>query len=115
MLYKVGHHGSHNATLKGTAADDHANLSWMAQGKFHDEFVAMIPANESWARERRPYPWRHPLAAISKALHQKAHGRVLQADIGAPTQPNNVGDREWQRFKDRVTVTDLFIDCVFRD
>ncbi|MFN0156367.1 MAG: hypothetical protein ACKVUT_18480, partial [Gaiella sp.] len=29
VLYKVGHHGSHNATLSGSTGDEHPNLSWM--------------------------------------------------------------------------------------
>ena len=29
VLYKVGHHGSHGATLLGTEQDDDPNLSWL--------------------------------------------------------------------------------------
>src|SRR5207248_1329999 len=34
VLYKVGHHGSHNATLNGLADGETANLGWMAQGQY---------------------------------------------------------------------------------
>src|SRR5207247_1037341 len=44
VLYKVGHHGSHNATLNGTANDIYANLSWMGAGEHAKEFTAMITA-----------------------------------------------------------------------
>ena len=33
VLYKVGHHGSHNATLNGSARDEVPNLAWMATGE----------------------------------------------------------------------------------
>ena len=56
VLYKVGHHGSHNATLAGAPNDDHANLSWMAAPPFSDDYVAMIPSNEKWALDQKPYP-----------------------------------------------------------
>ncbi|MEM6486898.1 MAG: hypothetical protein AAF677_01290 [Pseudomonadota bacterium] len=111
VLYKVGHHGSHNATLKGTPDDDHANLSWMARAPgTPGAFAAMIPANETWARARRPYPWRHPLEAIREALRAKADGRVLQTDVGLPERPGTLRDpTAWDRFADAVTVTDTFI------
>lgn len=33
VLYKVGHHGSHNATLNGKASPKYASLAWMAQAR----------------------------------------------------------------------------------
>jgi hypothetical protein len=53
VLYKVGHHGSHNATINGLSTDDHANLAWMAQGDSGREFCAMITAVRKWAETRR--------------------------------------------------------------
>ena len=40
VLYKVGHHGSHNATLK------HGGLEAMGT-RWPDEFVAMLPVDEN--------------------------------------------------------------------
>ena len=77
VFYKVGHHGSHNATLAGTTDSEHANLSWLAKGRYADHFVAMIPSNTKWAGKKKPFPWRHPLPAIQDALVKKAKGRVL--------------------------------------
>lgn len=115
VLYKVGHHGSHNATLAGAPDDEHANLAWMAAPPFAEDYVAMIPSNEVWARDQKPHPWRHPLKEIAEALHEKARGRVLQTNIGMPVKPGNVTDAEWQRFTDRLNVTDQFIEIEFAD
>lgn len=75
-FYKVGHHGSHNATLNGDLDSPHANLHWMAQGDYADHFVAMIPSNRIWAYGKTR-PWRHPMKAIEDALFQKAKSRVM--------------------------------------
>ncbi len=79
-FYKVGHHGSHNATLNGTEQDDYANIDWLGRGCFADDFVAMIPANTIWARGKKR-PWDHPLQAIEDDLKVKARGRVFRSDI----------------------------------
>ena len=81
VLYKVGHHGSHNATLKRQGAPGRASLAGMASGAFAGEFVAMITAVEAWAHLKPKPNWNHPLPAIKKALVEKAGGRVLQTDF----------------------------------
>jgi hypothetical protein len=103
VLYKVGHHGSHNATLKGTPDDKYPNLGWMGQGKYANEFTAMITAVKNWAYKVPQPPWRHPLPSIKKALLDKANGRVLQIDTPTLQQPPNVSDADWKDFTDRVT------------
>ncbi len=80
VFYKVGHHGSHNATLKGRATSPHPNVSWMAQGAYRDDFTAMIPAHEAWALSANNPPWTHPLPSIERALRRRADGRVVRAD-----------------------------------
>ena len=115
VLYKVGHHGSHNATLAGTDADEYANLSWMAHGDHADEFVAMITAVNEWATKRNDPPWVHPLPSIKAALRKKAEGRVLQTDENAPTKPSGVSAAKWKEFTDRLVVDDLFFDVKIRD
>ena len=75
VLYKVGHHGSHNATLRGKATDDYPNLDWMARGDCAHEFSAMITAVRPWAETQKGRD--HPLKAIKDALLHKAAGRVL--------------------------------------
>lgn len=114
VLYKVGHHGSHNATLNGTVDSRYANLGWMAQGQFRDEFVAMIPANTKWALSKSK-PWKHPLKAIEEALHEKANGRVFRTDIAKIKKPSGTNATRWNRFKSKVKETDLYLEYTVTD
>lgn len=104
VLYKVGHHGSHNATLNGTTETDYPCLAWMAHGKYASEFTAMITAVNEWAMKVRPKPWVHPLPSIKAALHEKAEGRVFQIDTPTVDKPNGVSAAEWKDFEDRVHI-----------
>lgn len=115
VLYKVGHHGSHNATLMGRAEDDHANLAWMGLEQHASEFTAMITAVGEWATTKNNPPWSHPLPSLKKALVRKAQGRVLQIDENEPEQPRNVSDGEWKRFTDRVVLNELYFDLTIED
>jgi beta-lactamase superfamily II metal-dependent hydrolase len=114
VLYKVGHHGSHNATLNGAAASEHPSLGWMAQGEHGREFTAMITAVRSWAETQKG--WDHPLKAIKDALLAKASGRVFQTDTGLDGMraPDGVSQAEWNRFLDRVREHPLYFDCEVR-
>lgn len=114
VFYKVGHHGSHNATLDGSADDNYANLAWMGQGDFRSEFVAMIPANTPWARGKKK-PWNHPLEAIEKALKTKARGRVFRSDIDQVNKPVDVSSAEWTRFKGNTRETEMFFEYTVFD
>ncbi|MBR0870563.1 hypothetical protein JQ633_09350 [Bradyrhizobium tropiciagri] len=112
VLYKVGHHGSHNATLNGTDDSDYPCLDWMGQGKHADEFAAMITAVNAWALKVKPKPWVHPLPSIKAALHKKAQGRVFQIDTPTVDKPAGVSAGEWQDFQSRVRIdaNGLFFD-----
>jgi hypothetical protein len=78
VLYKVGHHGSHNATLQNNG------LNLMKR----PDLVAMIPVDEDTARAQtnrhNPDGWQMPAAHLSAALEKKARGRVLRADKPVP-------------------------------
>ena len=113
VLYKVGHHGSHNATLAGTVDDDYANLSWMGTDAA-GEFTAMITAVKKWAEENTP-PWQHPLESIRRALEQKAQGRVFQTDVDRPKQPDEVPEGTWKAFTSRSTFEPLYFDYTVHD
>ncbi|MDQ3654314.1 MAG: hypothetical protein M3457_04450 [Chloroflexota bacterium] len=115
VLYKVGHHGSHNATLDGTASDDYANLSWMATDAAGKEFTAMITAVEDWARTKNRPPWVHPLPSIKSALIRKAQGRVFQTDTDELKQPQTVPDGAWQAFLSRTRSDKLYFDYMVLD
>ncbi len=115
VLYKVGHHGSHNATLNGRPEDSHANLGWMAQGEAAREFMAMIPANTAWAMGRAR-PWAHPMPEIEAALHRKAEGRVLRSDLdpgeAAPSEPSSDA---WKDYKRRLRSNRLYFEITIND
>ena len=116
VLYKVGHHGSHNATLNGTEADDYANIGWMARGAFAEDFVAMIPANKPWALGK-PKPWTHPLPQIEDALMEKASGRVFRSDRDHIEKPDAsvMTQEEWDDFQKRVDEQALYFDYEIED
>jgi hypothetical protein len=115
VLYKVGHHGSHNATLAGAVDDVHPNLAWMGLGEFAGEFTAMIYVVNNWAVRVKPKPWYHPLPSIRRALLKKAQGRVLQMDIARPKKPESVPADAWAEFMTRVALDDLHFDYVIPD
>lgn len=117
VFYKVGHHGSHNATLKGKTGSNYPNLDWFAQGNFADHFVAMIPANPEWAKSKSK-PWMHPLPSIEKALLKKAKGRVFRADQAhKPQKRTDLGirDAEWRKFLALSEFDDFFHEYTILD
>lgn len=81
IFYKVGHHGSHNATLRDKGLEQMENLR-----------VAMIPVDQEMAKKKR---WDHmPLDQLVTALVKQAKGAVLRVDKPKPaTQEQVVEDR----------------------
>ncbi len=75
VLYKVGHHGSHNATLK------RGGLEAMGT-RWPDDFVAMLPVNEDIARNHTTYG-EMPLTSIVYDLLGRTNGRLFRTDEGA--------------------------------
>ena len=70
VLYKVGHHGSHNATLREKGLE-------LMNGT---ELTAMIPVDEAAARNKG---WtRMPFLPLLKRLEEKTGGRILRSDRG---------------------------------
>jgi hypothetical protein len=114
VLYKAGHHCSHNATLNGQLSDAYANLSWMAHADHGREFTAMITAVRKWAETQNG--WDHPFAAIKDALLKKASGRVFQTDtdLEAMTKADNSAEIEWSDFQSRTAGERLFFDYTVR-
>lgn len=72
VLYKVGHHGSHNATLK------QKGLELMTS----DELVAMIPVDQDFANNKKH--WQMPYPGLLTELTKRTKGRVIRADYGLP-------------------------------
>jgi beta-lactamase superfamily II metal-dependent hydrolase len=115
VLYKVGHHGSHNATLNGDVSSTHPHLGWLATGAAADEFVVMIPAHEAWANGKK-YPWPHPLPAIERALMAKTEGRLLRLDATSLPEPlPGTSQARWKAFTDRADVKPLYAVCSVSD
>nr|WP_068890876.1 hypothetical protein [Pedobacter panaciterrae] len=69
VLYKVGHHCSHNATLPEC-------LEKMT----HPELVAMIPVDITDSHISRKNGWKMPSANLYKRIKELANGRILRMD-----------------------------------
>lgn len=92
VLYKVGHHGSHNATLR------EQGLELMTS----DELTAMIPVDERWARSRKPHAWKMPFSSMYDDLMQRTQGRILRTDIGLAEPDRKTA--AWKKFKKDAVV-----------
>jgi hypothetical protein len=81
ILYKVGHHGSHNGTLMVKGLEQMEKLR-----------VAMISVDQAMAKKKR---WNHmPLDELLAALNEKVKGIVLRVDKPMPiTHEQVVEDR----------------------
>ena len=76
-LYKVGHHGSANATLKGEGG------AGGLEAMMHPELIAFVPTDEDMAKR---VGWGAiPAPALLERLAEKAKGGVIRSDkLGAP-------------------------------
>lgn len=100
VFYKVGHHCSHNATLKA------GGLELMTR----DDLVAFIPLDRETAAKQGkkdpvthiPKGWDMPAAPLYKALKEKTGNRVFLSDVNERLT-DNAGSAN-------VFATDLFID-----
>ncbi len=71
VLYKVGHHGSHNATLVKSL-----------EAMNHPELVAMIPVDETDPNITKEDGWKMPAKNLFQRLKEKTRNRVLRMDQG---------------------------------
>ena len=84
ILYKVGHHGSHNATLK------ERGLELMTNPKLS----AMIPVDVMVAHDKKHW-MQMPFTPLLKALGDRTSLRMVQLDaaqIGPPFTPGPQSD-----------------------
>src|SRR5262249_6183019 len=85
IFYKVGHHGSHNATLKENGLELMKNLR-----------IAAVPVDHAMALKKR---WGNmPLPALLDALTAHTGGKVLR------------NDQDLEKPIDCVTMTPLYFD-----
>ncbi|MEM9065194.1 MAG: MBL fold metallo-hydrolase [Planctomycetota bacterium] len=89
VFYKVGHHGSHNATAKGKG------LELMGP-----DLVAFIPVSRETALERNPKgSWKMPAKLLYTRLLERCRGRVIRSDIGwAAEVPADTADKTEKEF-----------------
>lgn len=76
VFYKVGHHGSHNATLRDQG------LGLMGRFGGTSDLVAFLPVDEHVARDLAHYG-EMPLRSLVKDLAIRTNGRVARNDAGA--------------------------------
>ncbi|RUU97536.1 hypothetical protein LRP31_09240 [Mesorhizobium mediterraneum] len=109
-FYKVGHHGSHNATVEALG------LERMVDPRL----VAAIPVVEAVAAiqgKGRAEPgsgWRMPFEELYKALQEKTKGRIVQGD-GNPTVEKRAFRNNPTSAKRPVKIehSDLFVEMTF--
>ena len=98
VLYKVGHHGSHNATLR------EKGLELMGSS----ELAAMIPVNRVTAKKM---DWLMPFPALLTRLVEKTHGRVMDAERGLDdAAAQDLSEADWARFVARTDVQPGWVD-----
>lgn len=102
VLYKVGHHGSHNATLRNKG------LEMMKS----PELVAMIPVHRGTADDQK---WEFPYPPLWEALKKKARGRVLLADSPDISEIDSdvksmLSTAEQQSFEKATTFDPLYVE-----
>jgi hypothetical protein len=99
VFYKVGHHGSHNATRPAT-------LHQMTSG----DLVAMIPTDEQFAlQQNKQGSWRMPAQELNDDLKKLTSGRILRADRtqkDLDAQGKAAHDGRWNEFHDSVHFAD---------
>ncbi len=84
-FYKVGHHGSHNATL------EKKGLELMAR----NDLVAAIPTDEELGKAQGSSGWMMPNPRVNAALMARTKGRILRNDrtyLTASGEPINRPD-----------------------
>jgi len=92
VLYKVGHHASHNATLKDAFND-----------MIHEDLVAMIPVDKSDGNITKPNGWKMPAKNLYEELKRRTKHRVLRMDDGYADECEPVTDEEKKKWKNLPT------------
>jgi hypothetical protein len=96
-LYKVGHHGSHNATLRDKG------LELMES----PELAAMIPVDQAMAKKKR---WNMPFPPLYRRLAEKTRGRIMRIDDGVAKQRSGTSNADWAKFEKRVRETKEYVE-----
>jgi hypothetical protein len=97
VLYKVGHHGSHNATLR------ERGLELMTS----ETLAAMIPVNRDSAKKMK---WNMPFPSLFGRLEERCRGRILDLEKGVLAAGSNGVVPDWGRFPGRAEEADDWLD-----
>lgn len=101
VFYKVGHHGSHNATLREKGLEK----------MLHPDLIAYIPVDEDMARNKKK--WAMPLKDLEKRLNEKTSGAVFRADRTINTTLSNVAPVRLKALNNSVVEGKNYIDITF--
>jgi hypothetical protein len=95
IVYKVGHHGSHNATLRDKG------LMMMSDS----ELTALLPVDEDVAHNKKHWK-KMPFVPMLKELRTRTNGRILRPDHDLPhpeTAPTDDSEITWIPSAEKVT------------
>lgn len=105
VLYKVGHHGSHNATLVQA-------LEKMT----HPDLVALLPVDKNDPNIKRDKGWKMPATNLMIRLNEKTMHRTLRMD-GADEPGNKLTARDvkdaWRRAGVTPVTRELYVELQF--
>ncbi len=108
VLYKVGHHGSVNATVRAYGSTP-KGLELMTS----PDLVAMIPVDREVALKKR---WNMPCGPVLQRLEQKTGQRVLRVDDKTPPRTQGgMSDAAWQALQANYQETPLYIQYTVTD
>ena len=79
-LYKVGHHGSHNGTIRNDPRENPDQGGSPFGLELMNDIIAMIPVHYDAVRKNMPHPWRMPHKPMYDKLREKSGRRVLRSD-----------------------------------
>lgn len=91
-FYKVGHHGSHNATLK------ERGLDLMT----HNELVAAIPTDEAFGAQQGAKGWQMPDPHLNEAILAATKRRIFRNDDSL--------DANYTQFAKPLKSTELYLE-----
>ncbi len=89
VFYKVGHHGSHNATMKRDTDDKSKEYPLGAPYGLElmpAHLLAFIPVDRVAVEKKMPTRWSMPYPPMYETLLRKTNGRVLRADGEMPNK-----------------------------
>ena len=112
VLYKVGHRGSHNGTLRSdVGGKKRKGLELMDS----PELVAMLPVDQHTASTLKHWP-RMPFGLLVNRLSERTWGRLLRADDDFPkSRPHGLSETAWLSFRQNFQETGLYMQFTVAD